>query len=91
MTFDKKYEGVHYRLSATSLGNGPWQGEAHIRIKNGQEYGSHSIHTAEDFNSDGEAMQAAERLLIALCSSGDLRRDVPAAYETTDSQGAKDQ
>ncbi len=84
MKFDNEFAGVHYFLSATSLGDGPWQGEANVRVKTGSGYGSKLIPTTQTFWSSNEAMRGAEEQLKALCLSGALRLAVPAAYEVVE-------
>jgi hypothetical protein len=84
MEFDYEFAGVHYFLSATSSGEGPWRGEANVRVKVGSEYKSKSIPTTQFFGSSKDAMRGAEEQLKALCLSGALRLAVPEAYEVID-------
>jgi hypothetical protein len=81
MKFDSVFAGVHYFLSATSLGEGPWQGEANVRVKAGSAYRSKQIPTTQNLRTSADAMRGAEEQLKALCLSGVLRVAVPAAYE----------
>ncbi|MBF8660824.1 hypothetical protein [Pseudomonas putida] len=75
-----EFAGVKYFLSATSQGEGPWKGEANVRVRRGAGGATQQIPTPTYHATSQEAMIAAQELLKALCLSGALKAAMPSAY-----------